>query len=162
MSAPKLYDIQGEYNGKEFEIKISRHQSESNEFFLCRILAYLLYKKDGARFYSEVCEGDEPAVVVEEASAIEYWIDVGIPTLKKMKHARSKAKNIVVVAYRDLDGLKKLREQISEWSHVRMLYIKPPLLKEASSLVKPKMRVTIEWDGEWLSIGGFGGKILEF
>lgn len=162
MSSAKLYDIQGEYNGRAFEIKMSRHNSESDEFFLCRLLAFLLYQKDGAKFYSEVCEGDEPAIVIEEASTIEYWIDVGVPTLKKMKHARSKAKHIVIIAFKDLDGLKKLREQVSEWSHVRMLYIKPPLLKEASALVKPKSRLVIEWDGEWLSIGGFGGKILEF
>lgn len=162
MASPRLYDIQGEYNSKSFAFKLSRHQSESDEFFLTRIIAFLMFQKDGARFFSEVCEGDDPALVIEEAGAIQYWIDIGVPTLKKLKHARSRSKYITVIAYKDLEGLKELRQHVSDWSNVRMLYIKPPLLKEAASLLKPKTKFNIEWDGEWLHIDEFEGKVLEF
>lgn len=162
MATPRLIDIQGEYNSKAFSLKLSRHPSEGDQFFLARVLAYLMFEKDGVKFYAEVCEGDDPVLVIEEAGQINYWIEIGVPSLKKMKHARARSKRIVIIAYKDLESLKELRQQVNDWNNVRMLYIKPPLLKDAAKLLKPKTKFNIEWDGEWLHIDELEGKILEF
>ena len=61
---------------ESLELRLARHPSESDEYLIARLLAYLLEFKDGIAFSRGVSEPDEPAIAVRDPTgAITTWID---------------------------------------------------------------------------------------
>ena len=78
-------------------LKIARHPSESEEYLVARLLAYLLEYAEGIEFSRGVSDPDEPAIALRDLTgAIKVWIDIGAPDAARL-HKASKAADRVVV-----------------------------------------------------------------
>ena len=83
-------------------LRIARHPSESEEYMLARLLAYLLEFEDGIQFSGGVSDPDEPAVAVRDLTgAIRVWIDVGTPNAARLHKASKVADRVVVYTHKD-------------------------------------------------------------
>ncbi len=51
---------------EDLSLRVARHPSETEEFFVTRVLAYCLEYEEGIAFSKGVSDGDEPAVHVRE------------------------------------------------------------------------------------------------
>src|SRR6202021_2158291 len=73
------------------QLRMARHPSESEEFFLTRMLAYCLEYTEGISFSNGLYEPDEPAIAVRDLTGVlRVWIDVGAPEAARL-HRASKA-----------------------------------------------------------------------
>ena len=78
-------------------LRVAQHPSESNEYLIARILAYLLEYQEGIEFSRGVSEPDEPTIAVRDLTGkITSWIEIGTPDSARL-HKASKAANRVVV-----------------------------------------------------------------
>ena len=69
-------------------LRVPRHPSESAEYLVTRVLAYLLEYTGGIGFSKGVSEPDEPAIVVRDLTgAINAWIEVGTPDAARLHKA---------------------------------------------------------------------------
>ena len=83
-------------------LRVPRHPSESAEYLVTRLLAYLLEYADGIAFSRGVSEPDEPAIVVRDLTGeITAWIEVGTPDAARLHKASKAARRVAVYTHKD-------------------------------------------------------------
>jgi len=95
-------------------LRVARHPSESEEYLVTRVLAYLLEYTEGIEFSRGVSEPDDPAIAVRDLSGtINTWIDIGLPAAARLHKASKAAGRVAVYVHKDprqfvkaLDGEK--------------------------------------------------------
>ncbi|MEO2198414.1 MAG: YaeQ family protein [bacterium] len=97
-------------------LRIPQHPSESNEYLVARLLAYLLEFAAGIEFSRGVSDPDEPTITIRDLTGeITTWIDVGVPDAARL-HKASKATERVVV-YTHKNATQFLRQLAGERIH---------------------------------------------
>ena len=83
-------------------VRVAQHPSESDEYLVTRLLAYLLEYDEGVAFSRGVSEPEEPAVsVCDLTGAIRTWIDIGTPEAARLHKASKAAARVVVYTHKD-------------------------------------------------------------
>ncbi len=83
-------------------LRVARHPSESEEYLVTRLLAYLLEFTEGMAFSRGVSDPDEPTIVVRDLTgAISAWIDIGTPDAARLHKASKAARRVVVYTHKD-------------------------------------------------------------
>jgi len=83
-------------------LRVAQHPSESDEYLVTRLLAYLLEYEEGIAFSRGVSEPEEPAVSVRDLTgAIRTWIDIGTPDAARLHKASKAAARVVVYTHKD-------------------------------------------------------------
>ncbi len=83
-------------------LRVARHPSESEEYLVARLLAYLLEYSEGIEFSRGVSSPEEPAIVVRDLTgAIRTWIDVGTPDAARLHKASKTASRVAVYTHKD-------------------------------------------------------------
>jgi uncharacterized protein YaeQ len=83
-------------------LRVARHPSESEEYLVSRVLAYLLEFAEGIEFSRGVSDPDEPTIAVRDLTgATKTWIDVGTPDAARLHKAAKTARRVVVYTHKD-------------------------------------------------------------
>jgi uncharacterized protein YaeQ len=83
-------------------LRVARHPSESEEYLVARLLAYLLEYAEGIEFSRGVSDADAPAIAVRDLTgAITTWIDIGTPDAARLHKASKAASRVVVYIHKD-------------------------------------------------------------
>ena len=89
-------------------IRVAQHPSESDEYLVARVLAYLLEYQEGIAFSRGVSEPEEPTISVKDLTGvIQTWIEIGTPDSTRL-HKASKAASRVAV-YCQKEGAQWLK-----------------------------------------------------
>jgi uncharacterized protein YaeQ len=109
---------------ESIELTLARHPSESEEYLVARLLAYLLEFAPGIEFSRGVSDPDEPAIVVRDLTGvIKTWIDIGAPDAPRLHKASKAGGRVVVYTHRDpVQFLKPLARQTIHRSDELELY----------------------------------------
>ena len=101
---------------ESLELRAARHPSESEEYFVTRVLAYLLEYTVGIAFSRGISDPDEPTITVRDLTgAIRTWIEVGAPDAARLHKASKAASRVVVYTHKDPQQL--LRNLAGEKIH---------------------------------------------
>jgi len=85
-------------------LRVARHPSESAEYLVTRVLAYVLEFAEGIEFSRGVSEPEEPALAVRDLTgAITTWIEIGTPDAARLHKASKAAARVVVYTHKDPD-----------------------------------------------------------
>jgi uncharacterized protein YaeQ len=83
-------------------LRVARHPSESEDYLVARLLAYLLEFVDGIAFSRGISDPDDPTIAVRDLTgAIETWIDIGTPDAARLHKASKAARRVVVYTHKD-------------------------------------------------------------
>jgi len=83
-------------------LRVARHPSESEEFLVARVLAYLLEYGEGIAFSRGLSDPDEPTLGIRDLTgAITTWIDIGTPDAARLHKASKAAQRVVVYTHKD-------------------------------------------------------------
>jgi uncharacterized protein YaeQ len=83
-------------------LRVAQHPSESNEYLIARILAYLLEYAEGIAFSRGVSEPEEPTIAVRDLTgAIKTWIEIGTPDSARLHKASKSAARVVVYCHKE-------------------------------------------------------------
>ena len=83
-------------------LRVARHPSESEEYLIARVIAYLLEFAEGIEFSRGISTPDEPAIAVRDLTgAIKTWIDVGTPDAGRLHKAAKLAARVAVYMHKD-------------------------------------------------------------
>ena len=83
-------------------LRVARHPSESPEYLVARVLAYLLEWAEGIEFSRGVSDADEPAILIRDLTGrIATWIDIGTPDAVRLHKASKAASRVVVYTHKD-------------------------------------------------------------
>ena len=85
-------------------LRVARHPSESEEFLITRLIAYLLEFTPGIEFSRGLSDPDEPAIAVKDLTgAIQAWIDIGTPDAARLHKASKASRRVAVYIHKDPD-----------------------------------------------------------
>jgi uncharacterized protein YaeQ len=83
-------------------LRVARHPSESEEFLVTRLIAYLLEVTGGIEFSRGLSDPDEPAIAVRDLTgAIVTWIEVGTPDAARLHKASKASRRVAVYTHKD-------------------------------------------------------------
>jgi len=83
-------------------LRAAQHPSESNEYLIARVLAYLLEYREGIVFSRGVSEPEEPMISVRDLTGkIISWIDIGTPDSTRLHRASKAADRVVVYCHKE-------------------------------------------------------------
>jgi uncharacterized protein YaeQ len=83
-------------------LRIAQHPSESDEYLIARVLAYLLEYTDGIAFSRGVSEPDEPAIFVRDLTGkITTWIEIGTPDATRLHKASKTGARVAVYCHKE-------------------------------------------------------------
>jgi uncharacterized protein YaeQ len=83
-------------------LRIARHQSETAEHMLTRVLAYCLEYTEGIALSNGISEPDEPAIAIRDLTGVlQAWIDVGSPESPRLHRASKAAPRVAVYTHKD-------------------------------------------------------------
>jgi uncharacterized protein YaeQ len=86
-------------------LRVARHPSETAEYLLTRLLAYLLEYAEGIAFSRGLSDPDEPAIAVRDLTgALQTWIDIGAPEAARLHKASKAARRVAVYAHREVES----------------------------------------------------------
>jgi uncharacterized protein YaeQ len=87
---------------ESLSVRLAQHPSESGEYLVTRLLAYLLEYGDGIVFSRGVSEPDEPTISIRDLTgAIRTWIEIGTPDAARLHKASKAAARVVVYTHKD-------------------------------------------------------------
>ncbi len=83
-------------------LRLARHPSESEEYFVARLIAYLLEFAEGIEFSRGISSPEEPTIAVRDLTgAITTWIDIGTPDADRLHKASKLAGRVAVYTHKD-------------------------------------------------------------
>ena len=84
-------------------LRLARHPSESEEYLVTRLIAYLLEFAEGIEFSPRgLSSADEPAIAIRDLTgALTAWIDVGTPDAERLHKASKLARRVAVYTHKD-------------------------------------------------------------
>jgi uncharacterized protein YaeQ len=83
-------------------LRVAQHPSESDEYLIARVLAYLLEYTEGIAFSRGVSEPDEPTLSVRDLTgAIKTWIEIGTPDAARLHKASKSGSRVVVYCHKE-------------------------------------------------------------
>jgi uncharacterized protein YaeQ len=83
-------------------LRVARHPSESEEYLVARLIAYLLEFAEGIEFSRGVSSPEEPAIAVRDLTGtLRTWIDVGTPDAERLHKASKTAERVAVYTHKD-------------------------------------------------------------
>lgn len=87
---------------EQLAFKAAQHPSETDEYFIARVLAYCLEYREGIAFSRGLAEPDEPAISVRDLTgALQAWIEIGSPDAARLHKASKASPRVAVYAHRD-------------------------------------------------------------
>jgi uncharacterized protein YaeQ len=105
-------------------LRVARHPSESEEYLVARVIAYLLEFTEGIEFSRGVSSPDEPTIAVRDLTgALTVWIDIGTPDAGRLHKASKRAARVAVYTHKDpTQFLKQLEGKTIHNSDTLELY----------------------------------------
>ena len=83
-------------------LRVAQHPSESDEYLIARVLAYLLEHAEGIVFSRGVSEPEEPMISVRDLTGkITSWIEIGTPDSARLHKASKAADRVAVYCHKE-------------------------------------------------------------
>jgi uncharacterized protein YaeQ len=141
------------------QLRVARHPSESEEYFLTRILAYCLEYTEGIGFSNGLFEPDEPTIAVRDLTGVlRAWIDVGAPEAARLHRASKAAPRVAVYTHKDGEQLaaRLSLERIHRVEALELYALDRHWLAELAAKLARRMEfsLTVAERHIYLSLGG--------
>ncbi len=140
---------------EHLELRLARHPSESDGFFGARILAFALCWEPGLVLGEDLSTPDAPALERRtQTLAIAHWIDVGVPSAKRLNLATRSAPRVSVFCHRDpAHWLKELRrERVQAPDRVEVTLLDARFAESVGAALGRRGRWSVMRDEELLQV----------
>lgn len=95
---------------ESLSLRVAQHPSESDEYLIARVLAYLLEYREGIEFSRGVSDPDAPTIAIRDLTGkITTWIEIGTPDAARLHKASKTGARVAVYCHKDpMQWLKQL------------------------------------------------------
>lgn len=152
---------------EQVSIKAARHPSESEEYFVTRLVAYCLEYDEGITFSKGgVSDLDDPPLMIKDLTgAWKSWIEIGAPDAARLHQASKASPRVALYTHKEPRILMRGYEgqRIHNAEKIEIYAMDRGLLTSLTDRLDRRMEWTLSvTDGQlFLDMGGasFGGAI---
>jgi uncharacterized protein YaeQ len=143
------------------QLTLARHPSENDERMMLRLLAFALYASEHLSFTKGLSTDDEPDLWQKSLSnEIELWIDLGLPSEKRIRQACGKSKQVNIICYGGSTASnwwQQVGNVCQRHKHLHVTNIDTEASEQLSQLAERSMRLQVNiQDGEVLVSSNMG------
>ena len=144
---------------EQLALKAACHPSESEEYFVTRVLAYCLEFQEGIAFSKGLSDPDEPALSVRDLTgALQVWIEIGSPDASRLHKASKASPRVAIYTHKDPRLLLRAYEgqKIHKAAQVELYAVDRELLAELVSHLDRRVSMTLSVTDRqlFIDIGG--------
>jgi uncharacterized protein YaeQ len=138
-------------------LTLARHPSETDERMMVRLLAFALHADDALTFTRGLSTGDEPDLWQKDLSgAIQTWIELGQPDVRRMRSAAGRAERVWVYSYsgRSADiWWQQVRARVEGVNNLSVKNLPAEPVRELAQLAQRSMQLncTIQDGQVWVA-----------
>jgi uncharacterized protein YaeQ len=138
------------------ELRVDRHQSETDEYMLARVLAYSLEYQPYLKMGPGLSLGEEPSVtLMSDDGRSLLWVDIGLPTPERLQRAIRISDRVIIYAHRGTTTVDALSEQFAG-KNVDFVVLDPTFLSELAANIKRQNAWDITIAGGTIYVVGEG------
>jgi uncharacterized protein YaeQ len=143
---------------ESLELRAARHPSESEEYFVTRVLAYALEYREGIAFSRGISDPEEPAITIRDLTgAITTWIEVGAPDAARLHKASKAALRVAIYTHKAPQQLLRnlAGERIHRAESIELYAVDRGLVRDLAAKLERRMAFAMSVAGQtvYLSIG---------
>lgn len=139
-------------------LRVAQHPSETVARMMLRIVCFAKYASEGLEFGAGISSEDEPDIMQRSLSGeTELWLDLGMPSEKRIRQACGKSKNVVIVAYSARSALPwkaQIEASLQRFDNLSLLFCSDESLAELESLCQRNMELQVSCQDGTLWLNG--------
>ena len=122
---------------------VAQDDRETTDHLVMRLFAYAMVPEERLSFGQGVCSGPDPDVGVKDwDDHYIYWIDVGFPSVERVKKASHQADNVIVFSVNDSEWLEESSQEVLQLNNTHLVLFDTNAIEEISSSIER----TIDWN----------------
>lgn len=141
-----VIDLDRDYY-QQHSLTVAQHPSETDERLMIRLLVFALNANKSLSFTRGLSSDDEPDLWQKSLQGdIESWIELGLPSEKRLKKASGRSQQVIVYSYGGSAAeqwWKQIVTSISRFKHISVFYIDADTTKRLASFFQRKMDIQI-------------------
>ena len=144
---------------QQHSLTVAQHPSENDERLMIRLLAFALHADEFLSFTKGLSTDDEPDLWQKSLSGeIELWIELGLPSEKRLKKACGRAQQVILYTYGTGSAeqwWKQIQPQVSRFKNLSVRHLDSSITRELASGMRRNLDIQISiqdsevtWDSD--------------
>ena len=154
----KIVDMDRHYY-QQHSLTVAQHPSENDERLMIRLLAFALHADEFLSFTKGLSTDDEPDLWQKSLSGeIELWIELGLPSEKRLKKACGRAQQVILYTYGTGSAeqwWKQIQPQVSRFKNLSVRHLDSSITRELASGMRRNLDIQVSiqdsevtWDSD--------------
>ena len=143
---------------QQHSLTLAQHPSETDERLMVRLLVFALHASESLSFTKGLSTDEEPDLWQKSLSDdIELWIELGLPSEKRLKKACGRSQKVIVYTYGSGSATqwwKQMQAPLARFKNISVYHFDTSVTEALAKQVKRMVDVQVSLqDGEitWLS-----------
>ena len=144
---------------QQHSLILAQHPSETDERLMVRLLVFALHASESLSFTKGLSTDDEPDLWQKSLTDdIELWIELGLPSEKRLKKACGRAQQVIVYTYGSGSAeqwWKQMQSPLTRFKNISVYHINTEITDALAKHVQRAMDVQISlqdreitWDSD--------------
>ena len=140
-----------------YSLTIARHPSENDQRMMIRLLAFAINAGSDLQFSRGLSTEDEPDIWEKAPDGtVKLWIEVGTPSIKRIRKACGKAEVVKVVTYQERSAntwWEQIRDEVKRFSNLEIYSLADDTSQALEKMAKRSMHLqcTLQDSECWIS-----------
>jgi len=112
---------------QQHSLTLAQHPSETDQRLMIRLLVFALHASESLSFTKGLSTDDEPDLWQKSLSDdIELWIELGLPSEKRLKKACGRSQQVIVYTYGSAEiWWKQIQSQLARFKNISVYHLQP-------------------------------------
>jgi uncharacterized protein YaeQ len=144
---------------QQHSLTVAQHPSENDERLMIRLLAFALHADEFLSFTKGLSTDDEPDLWQKSLSGeIELWIELGLPSEKRLKKACGRAQQVILYTYGTGSAeqwWKQIQPQVRRFKNLSVRHLDSSITTELASRMQRNLDIQVSiqdsevtWDSD--------------
>ena len=144
---------------QQHSLTVAQHPSENDERLMIRLLAFALHADEFLSFTKGLSTDDEPDLWQKSLSGeIELWIELGLPSEKRLKKACGRAQQVILYTYGTGSAeqwWKQIQPQVRRFKNLSVRHLDSSITRELASGMRRNLDIQVSiqdsevtWDSD--------------
>ncbi|MDG2502516.1 MAG: YaeQ family protein [Porticoccaceae bacterium] len=130
---------------QQHSLTIAQHPSETDQRLMVRLLVFALHASESLSFTKGLSTDDEPDLWQKSLSDdIELWIELGLPSEKRLKKACGRSQQVIVYTYGSAAmWWKQMQPQIARFKNISVYQLQPEITEILQTLKQRNLDIQV-------------------
>jgi uncharacterized protein YaeQ len=114
---------------QQHSLTLAQHPSETDQRLMVRLLAFALHANESLSFTKGLSTDNEPDLWQKSLSDdIELWIELGLPSEKRLKKACGRSQQVIVYTYGSAEiWWQQMQPKLTRFKNISIYHLQPEI-----------------------------------